>query len=560
VQSRKSMGRRLAAAIATVAAATLIITGCSTAGTSSSSSSRYLNVYSGNPGNLTDNFNPFVSDVAYGANGAVLGAIYEPLFYFNSAKNEKPQPWLGTGYTVSPDGLTYTVTLKNGVKWQDGKPFTAADVAYTYNLIKKNPSINLYGLKLADAKAVDDTHVTITLTQPDYPNEYRLLGLTFIVPEHIWSSIADPSKTTNQKPVGTGAFSFGAFTPQSVTLVANKSYYDKSQPGIPGIRLVTSTGNAAALNSLNAGQIDWAGIALQDVKKSFVDKDPKYNKYTSIPADIKALLPNLTKAPFNDLAFRQALSLSIDRDAIIKQAFGGTDTPGNPTSLLQPRDEAYIPAEYKGKTLDQNIDQAKKLLTGAGYTYDSSGKLIGKDGKPVAFKITTVTGYTDTITADQLLVQDFAKIGVQATPEELSLGSYSTARQNGTFDLLDDRIPTGPNPFQQFSDSLDSAKTAPVGKPANANFVRFDDPAVDKLIAEAGSTNDQAKLTAAYQALGTYFAKNQPYIILSQNGAVTTYRDQHFTGMPTTDNLWATPSNWLSGNIGYIAKQLKPVK
>ncbi|MFJ8894996.1 ABC transporter substrate-binding protein [Leifsonia sp. NPDC102414] len=559
MQPRKPLRMRVAAAIATVAAATLIITGCSGSGASSSSSSRYINVYSGSPGNLTDNFNPFVSDVAYGANGAVLGAVYEPLFYFNSAKNEKPQPWLGSKYSVSPDGLTYSITLKSGVKWQDGKPFTAADVAYTYNLLKSKPSLNLYGLKIADAKAVDDTHATITLTQADYPNEYRLLGLTFIVPEHIWKSIADPEKTTNTKPIGTGAFSFGAFTPQSVTLVANKDYYEKGEPAIPGIRLVTSTGNAAALNSLNAGQIDWAGIALQDVQKSFVDKDPKHNKYTSIPADIKALMPNLTKAPFNDVAFRQALSLSIDRDSIIKQAFGGTDTPGNPTSLLQPRDEAYIPDAYKGKTLDQNIDQAKKILTGAGYTY-SGDKLIGKDGKPVAFKITTVTGYTDTITANQLLVQDFAKIGVTATPEELSLGAYSTARQNGTFDLLDDRIPTGPNPFQQFSDSLDSAKSAPVGQAANANFVRFDNPDVDKLIAEAGSTNDPAKLTAAYQALGTYFAENQPYIILSQNGAVTTYRDQYFTGMPTTDNLWATPSNWLSGNIGFIAKKLKPVK
>lgn len=558
MRPRKSMKMRVAAALAILAATTLAVTGCSSSG--SASSARLLNVYSGNPGNLTDNFNPFVADVAYGANGAVLGAVYEPLFYFNSAKNEKPQPWLGTEYTVSPDGLTYTVTLRSGVKWQDGKPFTAADVAYTYTLLKEKPELNLYGLKIADAKAVDDTHVAITLTQPDYPNEYRLLGLTFIVPEHIWKDIPDPAKTTNQKPIGTGAFDFGQFTPQSVTLTANKDYYQEGQPAIPGIRLVTSTGNAAALNSLNAGQIDWAGIALQDVQKSFVDKDPKYNKFTSIPADIKVLMPNLSKAPFNDLAFRQALSLSIDRDAIIKQAFGGTDTAANPTSLLQPRDEAYIPAAYQGKTLGQDIEKAKKTLTDAGYSYDGSGKLIGKDGQPVAFKITTVTGYTDTITANQLLVQDFAKIGVTATPEELSLGAYSTARQNGTFDLLDDRIPTGPNPFQQFSDSLDSAKSAPVGKPANANFVRFSDPTVDGLIAQAGGTNDPAALTTAYQALGTYFAENQPYIILSQNGAVTTYRDQYFSGMPTTDNLWATPSNWLSGNIGYVAKSLKPVK
>ncbi len=327
-----------------------------------------------------------------------------------------------------------------------------------------------------------------------------------------------------------------------------------------GLRFVTSTGNDAALNSLNAGQIDWAGIALQDVQKSFVDKNPKHNKFTSIPADIKALYLNLTKAPFNDRAFRQALSLAINRTAIISQAFGGTDTPANPTSLLTPRDDAYIPAAYKGKTMETNVAQAKQILASAGYRTDSSGHLLGKNGTPISFTILTVTGYTDTITANQLLVQDFAALGIHATSKEDSLGAYSTARQNGDFDVLDDRISTGPNPYQQFSDSLDSTKTAPIGKSADANFVRFRDPAVDRLLDTLRAATDKATVTATYQALGGYFAQNQPYIILSQNGAVTTYRDQYFTGMPTTDNLFANPSNWLPANIGYVARELKPVK
>jgi peptide/nickel transport system substrate-binding protein len=551
---------RAAAVVAAIAAVALAVTGCSSSSTSSSgASSRLVAVYPGNPGNLANNFNPFVSDVAYGNNGAILGAIYEPLFYYNSAKNEKPQPWLGKDFTVSPDGLSYRVTLQSGVKWQDGKPFTAADVAYTYNLIKGNDALNLYGLKLAGATADDDTHVTINLTASDFPNESRLLGLTFIVPEHIWKDIKDPSKTTNPKPIGTGAFTFGQFTPQSFTMLKNPAYYQAGKPSVAGIRVVSSTGNAAALNSLNAGQLDWAGIALQDVQKSFVEKS-KYNKYTSIPADQKVLMPNLTKAPFNDLAFRQALSLSINRDNIIKQAFGGTDTPANPTMLLSPRDDAYIPAAYKGKTMETNLDKAKKVLADAGYKLDSSGHLLGKDGQPIVFKILTVTGYTDTITANQLLVQDFAKLGIQATSQEDSLGAYTTARQTGDFDLLDDRIPTGPNPFQQFSDSLDSSKTAAVGKDASTNFVRFSDPNVDALLGKLTATSDNAVLTPTYQALGTYFAENQPYILLSQNGAVSTYRDQYFTGMPTTDNLWANPSNWLASDIGFVAKDLKPVK
>lgn len=553
MQLRKRSGRVLIAAVG-VAVAALTVTGCS----ASSSSGRDVNIYSGNPGSLTNDFNPFVSSVYYGTNGGILGAVYEPLFYYNTAVNEPPKPWLGTSYTVSPDGKTYDVTLRSGVKWQDGKPFSASDVAYTYNLIKDHPDTNLLGLQIASATAPDATHVKIVLTEPNFPNEMALLGETFIVPEHIWKSIKDPSKAMNVKPVGTGAFTFGAFTPQSFTLVKNPDYYIKGQPAVPGLRFVTETGNTGGLNALNAGQVDWAGIALEDVTHSFLDKNPKYNKDVVIPGDIKTLVLNLTKAPFNDLAFRQALSLSIDRGAIISQAFGGTDSPANPTGMLQPRDKAYIPAQYEGKTLPQDIAKAKDILKSAGYSWDSSEHLLGKDGKPVTFNVSTVTGYTDTITADQLLVQDFAKIGIQATPQQLSLGAYTTNRSTGQFDVLDDRLSTGPTPFQSFDEALDSTLTAPVGKDAASNYARFDDPTVQALLTKLKSTDDKATVTSAYQEIGTYMAENQPYILLSQNGQVTTYRDQYFTGWPTTENLWGNPAAWIGQNIGWVAKRLTP--
>ncbi len=549
---------RIAAVIASIAMTALAVSGCASSSGSSQSSSRYVNVYSGNPGSLTDDFNPFASSVYYGANGGILGAVYEPLFYYNTAVNEAPKPWLAKSFTVSPDGMTYDITLRSGVKWQDGKPFTAADVAYTYNLIKDNPVLNLLGLKLAGATATDATHVTIKLTQPDYPDEMALLGETFIVPQHIWSHIKNPSKTLNVDPIGTGAFKFGTFTNQSFTVVKNPDYYQPGEPSVPGIRFVSETGNTGGLDALNAGQVDWAGIALENVKQSFLEKDPKYNKDTVIPGDIKVLVLNLSKAPFNDLPFRQALSLAINRDAIIQQAFGGTDSPANPTSILQPRDSAYIPSAYKGKTMTEDIAQAKQILANAGYKTDSNGHLLGKNGQPITFNISTVTGYTDTITADQLLVQDFAKLGIQATAQQLSLGAYTTDESTGQFDVLDDRLATGPTPFQQFDEAFDYTLSAPIGKDASSDYARFDDPQIQSMLTTLETTNNPATVTSTYQALGTYFAQNQPYIILSQNGDVTTYRDQYFTGWPTTSNLWANPANWIGQNVGYIAKKLKP--
>lgn len=542
-------------AVLVAAASAAAMTACSPS--SSSSSGRYVSIYTGNPGAIPDNFNPFSSSVYWSGAGAVLGAVYEPLFYYNTAKAGDPKPWLGKSFTVSDDGTTYEVTLNSGVTWQDGKPFTAADVAFTYNLIRTNPALNIYGLDLASVTATDDTHVTIKLKKPNFPNENALLGEVFIVPQHLWKSVEDPSKYLDTKPVGTGAFEFEKYSSQAYSLKKNPHYYVKGQPSVPGLKLVAEDGNTGGLNALNAGQVDWAGIALTDVKKSFLDKN-EHNKMVVIPADIKVLVPNLTKAPYSDLKFREALSLAIDRDSIIQKAFGGTDTAANPTTLLQPRDEALTPAAYRGKTLTQDLTKAKQILADAGYRTDGSGHLLGKDGKPIVIRLATVTGYTDTITANQLLAEDFEELGIQVKQVQQSLGAYTTARATGDFDLLDDRVSTGATPFDQFNGALNYSLSAPVGKAASNDFARVNDPRVQRLLGQAAATNDEATLKTIYGELGTYWAENQPYIVLSQNGAVTTYRDEHFTGWPTQDDLWANPSNWIAQNVGYVAKQLQP--
>src|SRR5579872_2768745 len=117
---------------------------------------------------ITDNFNPYVTSSAASLLGAT-SLIYEPLIQFDVANPTVWYKWLATGYSFSNGGKSVTFTIRPGVKWSDGAPLTAADVAFTFNLIKKYPDINQQGLSIRSA-ASSGTKATITFSSPQYTN------------------------------------------------------------------------------------------------------------------------------------------------------------------------------------------------------------------------------------------------------------------------------------------------------------------------------------------------------------------------------------------------------
>ena len=131
--------------------------------------------------------------------------IYEPLLFFNTAKAGSVQPWLATSYAWSNGGKSITFQLRHGVTWSDGQPFTSADVAYNFNLRKSSPALNGFGLPIAGATASGAYAVTLNFTSPAYTKLYLIAGKTFIVPEHIWKTISNPTTALTAHPVGTGA-------------------------------------------------------------------------------------------------------------------------------------------------------------------------------------------------------------------------------------------------------------------------------------------------------------------------------------------------------------------
>src|SRR5215471_1128378 len=156
---------------------------------------------------FTRSFNPFVS-TSIGNSNNTTALIYEPLLMFNIMQpTQPPIPWLATAYRWSNGGKTLTFTIRSGVKFSDGKPLTAADVAYSFNLLKNNPSLTPVSPPPVpvSATAPNSTTAVLTFSQPEYANLF-LIGQMYIVPEHIWQKVADPTKFADSNPVGTGPY------------------------------------------------------------------------------------------------------------------------------------------------------------------------------------------------------------------------------------------------------------------------------------------------------------------------------------------------------------------
>lgn len=246
-----------AVAAAFVTAGTLAACGSSgsAGGASSPGTSGVLTVSTGSPGTFADNFSPFSpthEDPAW-------GMIYEPLFFFDTAKSGVIDPWLGTSYAWSNGGRTVTVQLRHGVKWTDGQPFTSADVVFTLDQALHSAALNVYGIPLASVSADGTYAVTINFTKPAYSEAYYALGRELILPKHIWASIADPATYLNEHPVGTGAYELSSFSTAAMTFTANPHYYMPGLPKFKTVRWLAYNSNTSSAAAIQDGTIDWSG-------------------------------------------------------------------------------------------------------------------------------------------------------------------------------------------------------------------------------------------------------------------------------------------------------------
>jgi peptide/nickel transport system substrate-binding protein len=506
------------------------------AGTGTTTTGKTLVMESSPETAITQDFNPFATTAAPWGMGAT-GLIYEPLIQFDLAAPPKYYPWLATSYAWSNGGKTIAFTIRQGVKWNDGTPFTPADVAYTFNLVKSNAAVNIDGLKISTVSTSGNT-VTLTFPTAQYTNLEEIAG-TAIVPQAIWSKAGSPTTFADANPVGTGPYKLGSFTPQGFTLVKNPDYWQASNVKVPKVFFPVYTSNTGALSALFSGQIDWTGNFIPGLQKSFVDTSPSTHHYWEAPGGTNSLMPNLNKWPTNQLAVRQAISLAINRSVIASEGEAGLEDPVlNATGLTLPTFSAWG-APVANMTVSATADPAaaKQVLEKAGYTLGSNG-FFSKGGKEVTIAVTDPSAYTDYAQDDALVAQELRAAGIDATFVGQSTDAWNEDVADGNFQLTSHWSNGGLTPYNMYDGWLDSSLAT--GNAATGDYERLNDPTINAELATLAGAATTSAQAAALAPIAKYVAANLPIIPTTTASEWFEYNSQNYSGWPTQQNPYET--------------------
>jgi peptide/nickel transport system substrate-binding protein len=549
--------RRFAAVILAGMLATAALVACtSSQNTGKSNATSVLNVGAPN-GPQTENHNPFLGSSAASSLG-YKWMIYEPLVMTNQVRPaDAGKPWLATKWEWSENFSKLVLTVRDNVKWSDGKPMTADDVAYTFGLLKDTPALNKDAITYKEV-TTSGNQVTVTFTGSQFVNQTKVLT-TFVVPKHIWSQIKDPTKDANKNPIGTGPYTLKSFTSQTVTLTVRDSYW-QDLPKVTELRYTSYTDNNAQTTALTSGACEWAFVFIPNYKTVYTSKDPAHYKLWFPPTlGIHGLWINTQRKPFDNPALRRAMNLAIDRNDIFNIGESGYFYPKveSLTGIPTPAGESFIAPEYKGKTHNVDVDAAKKELTTAGFTFDGN-TLKDPTGKPVTITLTNPAGWSDYITDLEIIKDNLSKIGIVATVDKANQDAWTKAVDEGNFDAAMHWTNGGATPYDIYQNIMDGSIVKPIGTGGvSGNYGRFQSPEATAALQQYANASDNASRTAAMNTLQKIMVEQMPMVPTSAANAGGEYSTKNWTGWPEEQNPYAPAQPSLLNSLD-IVLHLKP--
>lgn len=356
--------------------------------------------------------------------GFVLATkIYDTLVWKDASG--KLLPWLAESWKKSDGGRTYTFTLRPNLRWHDGKPLTARDVAFTFEYSRNqtiSPEVIVQPPRddIEKVEALDDRTVEFRLANPlAVFFGYRGVGSVLIAPEHVWSSVSDPATASDPAlVVGSGPYRLESYTKGqgSYVFTANENFF----LGAPVVKRLEYRPVNDELSALSAGEIDVASAS--GVVPNALEPFRNNPELTVLDAPNgnsgSGLFWNLEKGgALADAVFRRACARAIDRNALVQRLHGGNADPGNP-GWIPPANEFH--ADVEQYPFDRQA--ANRMLDQAGYRRGQDGVRQAPDGTPLRFSLLLTAPDSDL--AD-LVVQALKGIGVELTPQSLDRSTFN---------------------------------------------------------------------------------------------------------------------------------------
>ncbi len=529
-------------------------------------------------------FNP-LAPVQGAASSTGYPFSFEPLFYYNAYNtaqacgpaglpcNDGYIPWIGESFAYTPDFTGLTIKLRKGVEWNDGKPFTAKDVAFTVNMLKNNGSKLKWGIDMQtwvkSVEATDDQTVKFTLNNPNPRFMLQFFSYHFdigieMMPEHIWKDIADPSMFTFldlQKgwPVTTGPWKLVFSSPQQRIYDRRDDWWAKKTgfrelPAPERIIVIPGTDETKMVQLIINNEADLTIDLRPNNMKAVLAQNPKVTTWTGkdSPFGYRDWWPiglgfNCQKEPFNDAEMRYAVNYALDRKQIVDVGYQGA---GDTTLLPFPKFPALekytdLVKETAEKTI--NVTDPKKtaeIMTRKGYKLENrSGDMLWvKDGKTLPMQIDCTGNLFQDIAP--IIAQQLRKAGFDASFKLIQGPEFSDKVYSGNTDaFLLGHGGSVRDPY--FTLRLyHSRYSKPPGERATYPY-RWKNEQYDALVDQIGSTSEtDPKLNDLFKQAMDIWIKELPDIGVVQWFHRIPTNTTYWTGFPSQQNPYINTAYW----------------
>lgn len=428
--------KKLVASVLTGVMAVSLV-GCgsssSTSGTASADTSSGDQILKIGLSGIEGAFNPMISDTVY--DSWVTNLIFEPLVTNDLEGNF--EPYLAEDWSLSDDNLTYTFTLKDGIKFSDGSDLTADDVAFTYNVTKEEdyagPRTNV-GAAIKDIKVIDDKTIAFTMNEAS-PANIQNFTYGIMSEEHYQHDSFEELTDLNDDPLGSGPFVFDGWASKQYTKVKkNENYWDTdSAPKIEGVTF-SEVSEDTILSALQSGEIDLCQPAAKAENVEAIEgMDNAHllsytgNGYTFMCFNCTEADGSLEHHPtsaLTDQKVRQALMYALDRPSFLKAEYGSDDLASLGMTPISPVSWAY-PGDDELNAYDYDLDKAGELLDEAGWEMSDDGYRY-KDGQKLTLYWLVYTDSTWPGTLSSMAIDSWGKVGVDLQVVQMDFNTVAS--------------------------------------------------------------------------------------------------------------------------------------
>jgi peptide/nickel transport system substrate-binding protein len=516
-----------------------------------------------------DNLNVFIgyTDTNY----EIWALNYD--YLFGLGNNMQPTLDLATEFPteqnggISPDGKVWTIHIRSDVKFQDGVPLTAADVAFTYNYIIKNQMADYlnYVSGIESVKALNSTTVQFHCAH-SMATGYMETSSIYIIPEHIWKNVSANAAATsygNKPPIiGSGPFETVAFVKGSYVKMVRNPYYWGPKPAISTIYFEMYQNANTMVTDLRAGRLDGAwGIPeaqfkqLQSVQGIKAIAHPFYN-WDFLEFNCYDKASSLGNPVLRDWHFRNAINYALDKQRLVNLAYEGLAEPAttiiNPNTWTNP-DYHWQPPADQAYTFD--LAKANQLLDQAGYRRGADGIRQYK-GKPIVLRLQAPTSYPACQIEAKLITGWLQQLGLKIKLEVIDAGTLNDATYNyqhgqwaPSFDMVVERWTGYYDPGQL----LNCFTTPEIG---NLDEPYWTNAQYDKLAIQQAETVDPQKRAQIMWQMQQIMYQQSPWIPMTYFDILEAVNTAKWTGWT---QVWGSGSAWmLMGNIASYLN-LRPV-